>query len=172
MVARYRRAARTGAELELGTLAPLDQTIPELAAPAPSQRPDEWAFGFEAPLIDKAKIQAIVDQAFQAAGWGTTTASIEQGGQQPGQLEESEESPADDSVAEPTEIIAVAPAGLEPARSCEQRILRGAKALKRSRIRRKRILNRTRSHRLTIRLGNQWAMRRVRTLLKLLLPMR
>lgn len=33
MVSRYRRAARTWAELELGTLTPLDEAIPELRAP-------------------------------------------------------------------------------------------------------------------------------------------
>lgn len=34
MINRYRRAARTAAELDLGTLAPLDWSLPELAAPA------------------------------------------------------------------------------------------------------------------------------------------
>jgi hypothetical protein len=83
MVNRYRRSARSAQELELGTLHPLDQAIPELA-PETSH-----------------------------------TARSEGGGQQGGQRDSREKSPAPS--AHPlngNEFVLVAPPGLEPGSHC------------------------------------------------------
>ena len=127
MVAKYRRAARTATELELGGLAPMDQAIPELLpAPVP-ERPK--------PFISQTEIRALVDNAFQSAMGDLNSAlstdepdsedpETEGGGQQGGQSDDSPNSPASSTDADnPNEFVLVAPSGLEPERCFQRGIL-------------------------------------------------
>ena len=121
MVARYRRAARTAAELELGNLRPLDQAIPDLEPPEPELPPPTPP---RTPLISKAEIQAIVQRSMEHVGWAAEPRESPEDGQQGGQLSQSPESLA--TFEDPeiiNEVHVVAPSRLELERPFGQRIL-------------------------------------------------
>src|ERR1700722_12726216 len=74
MINKYRRAARTAAELELGPLRPLDEVIPELTAPAPDGGAPSPAHGGSGgaegpaspPATDRSGLAAACAQASAA----------------------------------------------------------------------------------------------------------
>lgn len=57
MINRYRRAARQVAELDLGTLLPLDEAIPELRPTAPAGAGPDREVGRDVGRASKARSQ-------------------------------------------------------------------------------------------------------------------
>jgi len=129
MINRYRRAARTAAELHLGDLKPLNEAIPELAAAVVA-------------TIDGASPIPILDESSSLPASPPSDSSLPLPADELPQATAGNESPretpekfvreheaARSGFSETAVSLLVAPAGLEPARPLEQGILNSTRGI-------------------------------------------